>query len=153
MSSPLIKCRCGRANSFKPSICLQRKNCLRNRKKCFQYFRGSHGGHVHRTCVWKYSWLYVQIRTWLLVVYVWHKLTELAHSFLSCSCVGFRLYGPFYCISFHKFSIHLSAFSLCSSCLISALLVLSTIYLFMKVFFSPDVIPSGWLGSKHKLNN
>ena len=34
-------------------------------------------------------------------------------------------------------------FSLCSSGLSSALLILSTIYLFMKVFLSPDVIPSG----------
>ena len=34
-----------------------------------------------------------------------------------------------WCFSFHKFSLQLSAFSLCSSCLISALLVLSTIYL------------------------
>ena len=39
-----------------------------------------------------------------------------------------------------KFSRQLSAFSLSSSGLISALLVLSTIYLFMKVSFSPDVI-------------
>ena len=35
----------------------------------------------------------------------------------------------------------------------SALLVLSTTYLFMKVSFSPDVIPSGWLGSKHQITN
>ena len=36
-----------------------------------------------------------------------------------------------------------SLFSDCSSGLISALLVLSTLYLFMKVSFSPDIIPSG----------
>ena len=36
-----------------------------------------------------------------------------------------------------------SAFSLCSFGLLSALLALSTIYLFMKVSFSPDIIPSG----------
>ena len=36
-----------------------------------------------------------------------------------------------------------SAFSLCSSGLISALLVLSTIYLFMKVSLSPDIILCG----------
>ena len=53
---------------------------------------------------------------------LWHKPTELAHSFLFCSCVCFCLYGPFNCISFHKFSRQLSAFSLCSSGLISALL-------------------------------
>ena len=42
-----------------------------------------------------------------------------------------------------KFSRHLSAFSLCSSGLISALLVLSAVYLFMKVSFSPDIIFCG----------
>ena len=46
-----------------------------------------------------------------------------------CSCVCFCLYGPFNCILFHKSSRPLSAFSLCSTGLISALLVLSTIYL------------------------
>ena len=60
------------------------------------------------------------------------KPTEFAHSFLFCSCVCFRLYGPFICISFHKFPQLLSAFSLCSSGLISALLVLSTTYLLGK---------------------
>ena len=39
----------------------------------------------------------------------------------------FLSYGPFNCISFHKFSRQLSAFSLCFSGLTSALLVLSTI--------------------------
>ena len=47
-----------------------------------------------------------------------HKPAELAHSFLFCSCVCFCLYGPFDCISFHKFSQQLSTFSLCSSGLI-----------------------------------
>ena len=42
-----------------------------------------------------------------------------------CFCAYFCLYGPFNCISFHKFSRQLSAFSLCSSGLIFALLVLS----------------------------
>ena len=82
-----------------------------------------------------------------------HKLTELAHSFLFCSCVCFCLYGPFNFISFLEFSRQLSVFSLCSSGLISALLVLSTICLFMKVSFSPDIIHSGCLGSKHQLTN
>ena len=36
-----------------------------------------------------------------------------------------------------------SAFSLCSSGLVSALLVLSTIYFFIKVSFSPDIILCG----------
>ena len=51
--------------------------------------------------------------------------------------MAFRLYF------IPKFSRQLSIFSLCSSGLISALLVLSTICLFMKVSFSPDIIPSG----------
>ena len=63
--------------------------------------------------------------------------------FLFCSCVCFCLYGLFTCISFHKFSRQLSAFSLCSSSLIFALLVLSTIFLFVKVSLSPDIILCG----------
>ena len=70
-----------------------------------------------------------------------------------CSCVYFCLYGHFTCISFHKFSGQLAAFLLCSSGLISAVLVLSTIYLFMTVSLSPDVLPCGWLGWKHQLTN
>ena len=50
---------------------------------------------------------------------VWHKPTELAHSFLFCSCVYSCLYDPLNCISFHTFSQQLSSFSLCSSSLIS----------------------------------
>ena len=41
---------------------------------------------------------------------LWHKLSELAHSLLFCSCVYFCLYGPFNCISFRKFSRQLSVF-------------------------------------------
>ena len=41
---------------------------------------------------------------------LWHRPTELAHSFLFCSCVCFCLYSPFNCISFHKFSQQLSTF-------------------------------------------
>ena len=70
------------------------------------------------------------------------KPTELAHSFLRCSCVCFCHYDPFNCILFHKFSWHLSCFSLCSSSLISALLVLSTIYHFMESLIQP------WYNSK-----
>ena len=73
--------------------------------------------------------------------------------FSFCSCVYFCLHGPFNRNSFHKFSWQLSVFSLCSSSLISALLVLSIIYLFIKVSFSPDIISSGWQGSKHQLTN
>ena len=49
---------------------------------------------------------------------------------LISSCVCFCLYGPFSCISFHKFSRKLSAFSLCSSDLISALLVFHLIIIY-----------------------
>ena len=82
-----------------------------------------------------------------VTVYVWHKPPELVHSFLFCSFVYFSLRGPFNCISFNRFSRQLSVFSLCSSGLISALLVLLTIHLSMKVSFSPDRIPRDWLNS------
>ena len=49
-----------------------------------------------------------------------HKPAELARSFLFCSCVCVCLYGPFNCISYHKFSRQLSVSSLCSPGLISA---------------------------------
>ena len=61
-----------------------------------------------------------------------------------CSAlVSVCLYGPFNCISFHKFSRQFSAFTFCSSGLISAVLVLSATYLFVKVFLSPDIILCG----------
>ena len=63
----------------------------------------------------------------------WHKPTELAHSFFYSVLVSICLYGPFNCITFHKFSWQLLVFSICSCGLSSALLVLSTIYLFVKV--------------------
>ena len=72
-----------------------------------------------------------------------HKPAELVHSFLLCSCVHVCLYGSFNYISFHKFSRQLSVFSFCSSSHISVLLVLSTIYLVMKVPFNFDVILCG----------
>ena len=65
-----------------------------------------------------------------------HKPPELAYSFLFCSCVCFCLHGPFNCISFHEFSRQHSACSLCSSGLICTLLILPTIYLFIKVSLS-----------------
>ena len=86
-------------------------------------------------------------------IFFWPKPTELAHYFLICSCVYCCLYSHFNCISFHKFSRQLSAFSICSSGLISASLVLSAIYLFMKVSISPDIIFYDWLSLKHKLTN
>ena len=59
----------------------------------------------------------------------------------------FLSYGLFNCISFNTFSRQLSPFSLslCSFGLNSALLVLSTIYLYLEVFLSPDIILYGWL--------
>ena len=73
--------------------------------------------------------------------------------FCSCRCFWLLLfffffffsncYGPFNSVSSHKFSRQLSAFSLCSSGLISTLLVLSTIYLSMEVSFSPEIILCG----------
>ena len=68
--------------------------------------------------------------------------------FLFCSCVCFCLYGPFNRISFPKFSRQLSAFSLCCSGLISALLVLSTIYLFFESLLQPWYNPLGLTGLK-----
>ena len=66
-----------------------------------------------------------------------HKPTELAHSFLFCSYVYFSLDDPFNCISFQK------SYDNSPLRLNSALLVLSTIYLFMKVSLSPNIIFSG----------
>ena len=65
-----------------------------------------------------------------------HKPTQLVHSFLFCFCVCFCRYGPFNCILFRKFSRHFSVFSLCSSGLVSALLVFSTIYPFFYYYES-----------------
>ena len=73
-----------------------------------------------------------------VTVYVFEMTNRDCPLFFFCTCVCFRLYGPLNCISFHKFSRQLSAFSLCSSGFISALLGLSTIYLFMKFSLSPD---------------
>ena len=81
--------------------------------------------------------LYLFLILSYLYLCLWHKPTELAHSVLFCSWVCFCLDGPFNCISFHKFSRQLSAFSLCSSDLSYALLVLSTVCLVVKVSLSP----------------
>ena len=75
-------------------------------------------------CISDMMWLYRPDLTWPCArgltftwwgccgLCFWHKPTELAHSFLFCSCVRFCLYGPFNCISFHKFSQQLSTFYL-----------------------------------------
>ena len=60
-----------------------------------------------------YCWVYsvsIALPRWLTFswwgpygLYLWHELTELAHSFLFCSRIYFCLYGHFNCISFRKF--------------------------------------------------
>ena len=78
----------------------------------------------------------------------WHKPTELAHSFLFRSCVCFYLYVLSTVFHF----IHSPGnfpLSHCSSGLIFALLVPSTIHLFMKVSLNPYIVLCGWLGLKH----
>ena len=88
---------------------------------------------------------------------IWHEPAELAHFsffFLYSTLVSVSVFMALStCISFRKFSQQLSAFSLCFSGLISALLVLSTMYLFTKVSFAPDIILCNWLGLKHQLTN
>ena len=96
------------------------------------------------------AYLHVVVMLWLMT---WHKPTELAHFILFRSCFCFGLYGSLNCISFHKFSWQLSAFSLCSSSPISALLVPSITYIFMKVSLSLDkIFFCGWLGLKAPTN-
>ena len=90
-----------------------------------------------------------------VTAYVWQKPPELVHSFLFCFFCLF-LYMPLSTVFYSINSLDKSPFSYSVlSGLISALLVLSTIFLylslFMKFSFSPDIIPSGWLGSKHLL--
>ena len=81
----------------------------------------------------------------------WKGCCGLCFWHLFCSGIYFCLYVPFNCISFNKFSRQLSAFSLCCAGLISSLLVLSTMYLFKKISFNPDIILCGWLYLKHEL--
>ena len=73
----------------------------------------------------------------VVVVYIfWHKPIERAHSFFYFYILLLAfvfVYGPFNCILFHKFSWQLSTFSLCSSGLISALLLFSILYFFFEV--------------------
>ena len=63
-----------------------------------------------------------------VVLYVFDKNQPSLPTPLVCSCVCVSLYGPFNCISFYEFFRQLSIFSLCCSGLLSALLVLSTLY-------------------------
>ena len=70
------------------------------------------------------------------------SLATLFYSVLVSVSVSMALSTVFH---FIKFPRQFSAFSLCSSGLISALLVFSTIHLFMKVSLSPDIILCvGW---------
>ena len=107
--------------------------------------------HVYRTTMTHYSPPHAtipveaRICTLLLSFFLFRFLSSLPTPFYSVLVSIFFLYGPFNCISFHKFSRQVSVFSLCSSgwSYFSALLVLSAIYLFMKDSFSPDIIPCG----------
>ena len=60
----------------------------------------------------------------------WRQPSELAHSFLFCSCVCFCLYGPFDCISFHKFSRTALRFLTVLPVLLLSFLVLSMVYIY-----------------------
>ena len=54
---------------------------------------------------WKFMFPRGLTSTWLgMLQFMSNKPTELAHSFLFCSCVYFCLYGPFNCISLYQFS-------------------------------------------------
>ena len=77
-------------------------------------------------------------------------LSGLCFTLLVTGLVGWPSYLGFSSPQSIKFPNN-SVFSLCSSGLISALLVLSTICLFTKVSLSPDIITCGWLGLKHQL--
>ena len=87
----------------------------------------------------KYRWFAL---VYLVLVYLLFPV-----SVFGLSLAGWQVsagQSPFAsCISFHKFSRQLSAFSLCSSGLISVFVVLSTVYLFMTVSLSPDIILCG----------
>ena len=77
-----------------------------------------------------------------------HKPTKLAHSFYSV----FVSVSVFVALSavFHFMN---SPDNSPLSHSVLPVLVLSTIYLFMKVSLSPDIILCGWLGFKHQLTN
>ena len=72
------------------------------------------------------------------------------YSVLVSVSVFMALSTVFHSVNFPDNSL---AFSLCSSGLISALLVLSTVYLFMKVSLCPDKTLCGLTGFKHQLTN
>ena len=75
------------------------------------------------------------------------SLSTLVHSVL----VSISVFVAFSIVFYSTNSPDNSPLFHCSSGLISAFLVLSTICLLMKVSFSPDIILCGWLGLKRQL--
>ena len=92
--------------------------------------------------------------TWWGCYSLWQRQNQpsLPALFILFLCVFLSLW-PFHLYLIPYSLPQLSIFSLCSSGLISALLVLSTIHLFVKVSFSPYIIHSCCLASKHHLAN
>ena len=84
---------------------------------------------------------------------LWHKPTELDHSFLFSPCV----FSVFIALSTVFHYINSPDNSLLSHSVLPVLflpyLVLSAIHLFMKIFPSRDVILCCWLGLKPKITN
>ena len=72
---------------------------------------------------------------------LWRSLRCLIYVHVRCSC--FCLYGPFNSILFHKFILITLRFLTQFFRPYFCLMVLSTIYLFTKVSFSPDIILCG----------
>ena len=83
--------------------------------------------------------LHLKRMSWFLSDINQSSLPTPSYSFLMSISVFMALSTVFHSIN----SPENSVFSLCSSGLISALSVPSTIYLFMKVYFSPAIMPSG----------
>ena len=91
---------------------------------------------------------------WMLCMQWTSNFWVMVKPFFACVCdLDLILLVPFNCISFRKFSRQLSTFLLCSFGLNSAWWVISTVYFFMKVSFSPDIILGGWIGLKHCTTN
>ena len=156
-----LACGCGDPSAMKgkpPSplrICLL-ESYVSAQRSFSTVFRSSTGGRLSEFCV-QHCFENQQLETsWIsytavlagslspggdIAVYVSDiNQPSLPIPFLFCSCAYICLYGPFSCILFHTLSRQLSAFSLCSSGLISALLALSTKCLFSKVSFNPNII-------------
>ena len=88
------------------------------------------------------------IKLYLVSLFV-EILASLFYSAIASISVFMALSTVFHSISFPNNSLFSDSVLLSYLCL----LVLSTLYLFLKVSYSPDIIPSGWLGSKHQLTN